>query len=205
LKPIVALAALAALMLGSAAQVQVAQGAIPLGEPAPDCRARVSFDRNQEPPGYQVPQSASGGVCVPFLPSLYQAPDDVLFDEHRDLKAAKAFFRSARTVTGVTPDRVMTNGYDNFPACFPFRAAPDGAPADQPLPEQRAGAESPGHQRPLPAHAGLQASRLGGTVLSEPPYFVRLQFCMEQHGPAASRRIYLLRRIGAVLAMLEAA
>jgi len=29
---------------------------------------------------------------------------DVMLSEHRDLAAAKAFFRSAKTVTGVTPD-----------------------------------------------------------------------------------------------------
>src|SRR3954449_2184091 len=35
---------------------------------------------------------------------------DVLFSERRDMGAAKAFFRSAKTVTGITPDRVTTDG-----------------------------------------------------------------------------------------------
>jgi transposase-like protein len=45
---------------------------------------------------------------------LYRAIDrsgalvDVLFSEHRDMAAAQAFFRSAKAVTGVTPDRVTT-------------------------------------------------------------------------------------------------
>src|SRR6185437_11301148 len=45
---------------------------------------------------------------------LYRAIDragalvDVMLSEHRDLAAAKAFFRSAKAVTGVTPDRVTT-------------------------------------------------------------------------------------------------
>ena len=49
---------------------------------------------------------------------LYRAIDrdgalvDVMLSEHRDLAAAKAFFRSARVVTGVTPDRVTTDGHD---------------------------------------------------------------------------------------------
>jgi len=44
---------------------------------------------------------------------MYRAIDrdgalvDVMLSEHRDLAAAKAFFRSAKTVTGVTPDRVL--------------------------------------------------------------------------------------------------
>ena len=52
---------------------------------------------------------------------LYRAIDkagalvDVLFSEHRDMAAAKAFFRSARTVTGITPDRVTTDGHDSYP------------------------------------------------------------------------------------------
>ena len=40
---------------------------------------------------------------------------DVLFSDHRDMKAARAFFRSAKTVTGITPDRVTTDGHDSGP------------------------------------------------------------------------------------------
>ena len=35
--------------------------------------------------------------------------------EHRHLAAAKAFFRSAKAVTGVIPDRVTTDGHDAYP------------------------------------------------------------------------------------------
>jgi hypothetical protein len=47
---------------------------------------------------------------------LYRAIDrdgtlvDVMLNEHRDLAAAKAFFRSAKMLTGVTPDRLTTDG-----------------------------------------------------------------------------------------------
>src|SRR3954447_18982253 len=40
---------------------------------------------------------------------------DVLFSDRRDMAAAKAFFRSAKTVTGITPDRVTTDGHDSYP------------------------------------------------------------------------------------------
>ena len=40
---------------------------------------------------------------------------DVLFSEHRDMAAARAFFRSAKAVTGITPDRVTTDGHDSYP------------------------------------------------------------------------------------------
>src|ERR1700735_3588890 len=52
---------------------------------------------------------------------LYRAIDrdgalvDVMRSEHRDLAAARASFRSARAVTGVTPDRVTTEGHDAYP------------------------------------------------------------------------------------------
>ena len=52
---------------------------------------------------------------------LYRAIDrngnlvDVLFSEHRDMAAAQAFFRSAKAVTSVTPDRVTTDGHDSYP------------------------------------------------------------------------------------------
>ena len=38
-----------------------------------------------------------------------------MFGEHRDMAAAKAFFRSAKAVTGMTPDRVTTDGHDSYP------------------------------------------------------------------------------------------
>jgi putative transposase len=52
---------------------------------------------------------------------LYRAIDrdgnlvDVRLSDTRDLTAAEAFFRSAWTVTGVTPDRITTDGHDAYP------------------------------------------------------------------------------------------
>jgi putative transposase len=40
---------------------------------------------------------------------------DVRLSETRDMAAAKAFFRSAGTVTGVVPARVTTEGHDSYP------------------------------------------------------------------------------------------
>jgi putative transposase len=54
-------------------------------------------------------------------PYLYRAIDrdgnsvDVRLSDTRDLTAAEAFFRSARAVTGVTPDRITTDGHDAYP------------------------------------------------------------------------------------------
>ena len=62
---------------------------------------------------------------------------DVMLSEHRDLAAAKAFFRSAKTVTGVTPDRVITDGHDAYPGAIRIelgkkRPAPDKSAPQQP-------------------------------------------------------------------------
>jgi putative transposase len=52
---------------------------------------------------------------------LYRAIDrngdllDTMLSEHRDMAAAKAFFRSARSATGIVPDRVTTDGHGSYP------------------------------------------------------------------------------------------
>src|ERR671927_1457231 len=52
---------------------------------------------------------------------LYRAIDrsgalvDVRLSETRDRAAAEAFFRSAKTVTGITPARVTTDEHDSYP------------------------------------------------------------------------------------------
>jgi putative transposase len=40
---------------------------------------------------------------------------DVMLSETRDMAAAKAFFQSAKTVTGITPARMTTDGHDSYP------------------------------------------------------------------------------------------
>src|SRR3954466_3232989 len=52
---------------------------------------------------------------------LYRAIDrdgnlvDTMLSEHRDMAAAQAFFRSAKSVTGMTPDQVTTDGHGSYP------------------------------------------------------------------------------------------
>ena len=70
---------------------------------------------------------------------LYQAIDrdgalvDVMLSEHRDLAAARAFFRLAKAVTGVTPDRVTTDGHDAYPRAIRTRARQTGAASNRPI------------------------------------------------------------------------
>ncbi|WP_198385073.1 DDE-type integrase/transposase/recombinase, partial [Roseomonas sp. KE2513] len=52
---------------------------------------------------------------------LYWAMDrngdlvDTMLSEHRDMAAAKAFFRSAKSATGIVPDKVTTGGHSSYP------------------------------------------------------------------------------------------
>ncbi|MFC7739581.1 IS6 family transposase [Roseomonas sp. GCM10028921] len=52
---------------------------------------------------------------------LYRAIDrngdlvDTMLSKHRDIAAAKAFFHSARSATGIVPDRVTTYGHGSYP------------------------------------------------------------------------------------------
>jgi transposase-like protein len=55
---------------------------------------------------------------------LYRAIDrdgnliDAMLSEHRDMKAAKAFFRSAKATMGFCPDRVTTDGHGSYPGAI---------------------------------------------------------------------------------------
>lgn len=40
---------------------------------------------------------------------------DAMLSEHRDMQAAKAFFRSARAIMGYKPERVATDGHGFYP------------------------------------------------------------------------------------------
>ena len=103
---------------------------------------------------------------------LYRAIDrsgalmDVMFSEHRDMAAAQAFFRSAKAVTGMTPDRVTTDGHDSYPRAIRTELGKRVRHRTDSLPEQQAGSGSPGHQRPLSTYAGLQVPEIGCSVLS---------------------------------------
>jgi transposase-like protein len=58
---------------------------------------------------------------------LYRAIDrhgdliDTMLSEHRDMAAAQAFFRSAKSATGIIPDRVTTDGHGSYPRAIRSR------------------------------------------------------------------------------------
>jgi uncharacterized membrane protein YccC len=64
-----------------------------------------------------VPAPAVGGRWCYLYRAIDRsgAPVDVMSSEHRDMAAAKAFFRSAKAATGVTPEWATTDGHDSYP------------------------------------------------------------------------------------------
>jgi putative transposase len=103
---------------------------------------------------------------------LYRAIDrsgalvDVMFSEHRDIAAAKAFFAPAKMVTGITPDRVTTDGHDSYPRAIRTTLGAGVRHRGQSLSQQSAGARSSRRQRPLRSDARVQVPTIGRPLLS---------------------------------------
>jgi len=53
-------------------------------EPAPDCQARVGYDRDMVLPGYIMPTSAGDRTCIPFTTALVRRPADYKGDFYVD-------------------------------------------------------------------------------------------------------------------------
>jgi putative transposase len=56
---------------------------------------------------------------------------DAMVSEHRDMAAAKAFFRSAKAATGITPDRVTTDRHGSYPRAIRTTLGRLVVPADR--------------------------------------------------------------------------
>jgi putative transposase len=145
---------------------------------------------------------------------LYRAIDrsgalvDVLLSERRDLAAAKAFFRSARAVTGVTPDRVTTDGHDSYPGAIRTELGRrvrhrTSRYLNNRLEQDHRGLK--GRYRPM---QGFRCPRSAARFCrghDELRNFLRLRSRHNQPVPADRRRLLLLRRTVTVLSLLKAA
>ena len=145
---------------------------------------------------------------------LYRAIDrngnlvDVLFSEQRDMAAAQAFFRSAKAVTGVTPDRVTTDGHDSYPRAIRTELGKDvrhrtSAYLNNRLEQDHRGIK--GRYRPMRGFKCPRSAARFCRAFDELRNFLRLRSRHHQHVPADRRRLQFLRRAMTVLAILEAA
>jgi putative transposase len=145
---------------------------------------------------------------------LYRAIDrsgalvDVMFSERRDMAAAKAFFRSAKAVTGDTPDRVTTDGHDSYPRAIRTELGKEvrhrtSRYLNNRLEQDHRGIK--GRCRPMRGFKCPRSASRFCRAHDELRNFFRLRSRPHQHVPAGRRRSLLLRRTMTVLATLMAA
>jgi transposase-like protein len=136
------------------------------------------------------------------------APVDVMLSKHRDFAAAKAFFRSAKTVTDVTPDRVTTDGHDAYPRAIRTELGRQvrhrtSCYLNNRLEQDHRGIK--GRCRPM---LGLKSPRRRHAICrchDELRNFHRCRFRMCQHVPAATRRWQHMRKTAMALHILATA
>src|SRR3954470_18946127 len=145
---------------------------------------------------------------------LYRAIDrngnlvDVLFSEHRDMVAAQAFFRSATAVTGVTPDRVATDGHDSYPRAIRTELGKDVRHRCSRYLNNRLEQDHrsiKGRYRPMRGFKCPRSAARFGRAYDELRNFLRPRSRPHQHVPADRRRLLHLRRTVTVLGILQAA
>ena len=125
---------------------------------------------------------------------LYRAIDrdgalvDVMLSEHRNLAAAKRFFRSAKAVTGVIPDRVTTDGHDAYPRAIRLELGSCVWHRTNCLPQQSPRAGSSRHQGPMSTDARLQERPISQTILPRLRRTQELPALSFSHVPTRSRR-----------------
>jgi transposase-like protein len=145
---------------------------------------------------------------------LYRAIDrdgalvDVMLSEHRDLAAARAFFRSAKMATGVTPARVTTDGHDAYPRAIRTELGRQvrhrmNCYLNNRLEQDHRGIK--GRCRPM---LGLKSTASAAHYCrchDELRNFLRCRSQMRQHVPAASRRWRHMRKTAIALHILATA
>ena len=145
---------------------------------------------------------------------LYRAIDragalvDVMLSEHRDLAAAKAFFRSAKAATGVIPDRVTTDGHDAYPRAIRTELGRHvrhrtSRYLNNRLEQDHRGIK--GRCRPMLGLKSTGSARRYCHGHDELRNFMRCRSRMRQHVPAATRRWQHMRRAATALGILETA
>ena len=130
------------------------------------------------------------------------------WSKHRDLAAAKAFFRSAKTVTGVTPDRVTTDGHDAYPRAIRTELGRQvrhrtSCYLNNRLEQDHRGIK--GRCRPM---LGLKSPRRRHAICrchDELRNFLRCRSRMRQHVPAATQRWQHMRKAAIALHILATA
>lgn len=145
---------------------------------------------------------------------LYRAIDrdgnlvDTMLSEHRDMAAAQAFFRSAKAATGLTPERVTTDGHGSYPRAIRSMLGQrvvhrTSAYKNNGLEQDHRGIK--GRTRCMRGFKSFDAAERFCRGYDELRDFLRPHTRHNQHVPARRRRLLHLRRATIALAILEAA
>ena len=124
------------------------------------------------------------------------------------MEAAQAFFRSAKAVTGVTPDRVTTDGHDSYPRAIRTELGKGVRHRTSRYLNDRLEQDHRGIKGRYRSMRGFKCPRSTARfcrAYDELRNFLRPRSRHHQHVPAACRRLQFLRRTVTVLAILEAA
>ena len=144
---------------------------------------------------------------------LYRAIDregalvDVMLSEHRDLAAAKRFFRSAKAITGVTPDRVTTDGHDAYPRAIRTILGKRVRHRTNSYLNNRLELDHRGIKgrcRSMLGFKSTPSARRYCQSHDELRNFLRYRSHMCQHVPASTRRVHHMRRTAVALGILQA-
>ncbi|MDO9713106.1 DDE-type integrase/transposase/recombinase [Paracraurococcus lichenis] len=145
---------------------------------------------------------------------LYRAIDrdgnlvDTRLSEHRDMAAAQAFFRSAKAATGITPERVTTDGHGSYPRAIRATLGRrvvhrTSAFKNNGLEQDHRGVK--GRTRCMRGFKSLPSAARFCRGYDELRNFLRPCTRRNQYVSARRRRLLHLRRATSVLAILEAA
>ena len=133
---------------------------------------------------------------------------DVMFSEHRDMAAAKAFFESAKMVTGITPDRVTTDGHDSYPRAIRTVLGTRVRHRDSQYLNSRLEQDHRGVKGRHGPMRGFKCPRSAGKFCrahDELRSFLRSRSRTNQQVSVDYRRFHFLRRTATILRVLEAA
>ena len=145
---------------------------------------------------------------------LYRAFDrngalvDVMFSEHRDMAAAKAFFQSAKTVTDVIPDRVTTDGHDSYPRAIRAKLGEGVKHRTSCYLNNRLEQDHRGIKGRYQPMRGFKCPRSADRFCrgyDELRNLLRPRSRPHQHISANNRRLHFLRRTATVMGLLQAA
>ena len=145
---------------------------------------------------------------------LYRAIDtsgalvDVRLSETRDMAAAKAFFQSAKTVTGSTPPRVTTDGHDSYPRAIRTELGEAVRHRTNQYLNNRIEQDHRGIKGRYQPMRGFKSSSSAARFcrsFDELRNFLRPRSNRNQHVPASHRRLHILSRSLRVISILTAA